>query len=398
MDQQDIGTAALTAHHPERGFKAGTITPLPPNAMPAPIASPPVSRILIIRLSALGDVVMASGLIPALRTLYPQAELYWLNEGPGVPLLAHNPALKGIILFPKERWKALWKARQLRTLWQEVKAFRRQLRDHHFDLALDTQGLLKSSLCAWLSGAPRRISIIGREGGHLLVHERIVPPAGQDTRMGSEYRYLARYLGAHDNDFQPDLAIGDGPRARARQALAEARTLDDAARPLVMLCPFTTRPQKHWFEDRWSDLSRALYEHGWQPVILGGPADKAAAQRIVAAHPKALNMAGALKLDESAAAIAESQLLIGVDTGLTHMGSALGVPTVALFGSTRPYLSSGAPTTQVMYDALSCSPCRRNPTCGGRFDCMRQFTVERVLRTALDLTQPTKEAHEGPAR
>ncbi|RRS04481.1 glycosyltransferase family 9 protein [Aquabacterium soli] len=348
-------------------------------------------RILIIRLSALGDVVMASGLIPALRARYPHAALFWLNEGPGVPLLTHNPDLKGIILLPKERWKSLWKARQLRTLWQEVKAFRRQLREHRFDLALDTQGLLKSSLCAWWSGAPRRISIIGREGGHLLVHERIKPPAGQDTRMGSEYRFLASYLGARDEDFKPDLAIGEKPRSRMRQALAEARSRDSATRPMVMLCPFTTRPQKHWFEDRWVDLSRALYEHGWQPVILGGPADKAAAERIAQAHPQTLNMAGALKLDESTAAIAEGQLLIGVDTGLTHMGSALGIPTVALFGSTRPYLSSGQPSTRVMYDGLSCSPCRRNPTCNGRFDCMRQFTVERVLNTALDLIRNTKE-------
>lgn len=344
-------------------------------------------RILIIRLSALGDVVMASGLIPALRARYPQAELYWLNEGPGAPLLKHNPDLKGILHLPKARWKALWKARKLRTLWGEVAAFRRMLRAHHFDVALDAQGLLKSSLCAWLSGAPRRITLIGREGGHLLVHERIVPPAGQDTRMGSEYRFLARYLGARDEDFRPDLAIGEHPRQVARQALAEAQPASARGRPFAMLCPFTTRPQKHWFEDRWSDLSRALYQQGWQPVILGGPDDKAAAQRIASGHPEALNMVGILKLDESAAAIAESKLLIGVDTGLTHMGSALGVPTIALFGSTRPYLSSGNTTTRVMYDALACSPCRRAPTCQGRFDCMRQFTVERVLGAALELAE-----------
>lgn len=342
-------------------------------------------RILIIRLSALGDVVMASGLIPALRALYPTAALYWLNEGPGIPLLAHNPELQGVLHLPKARWKALWKARKLGTLWSEIAAFRRMLRAHKFDLALDAQGLLKSSLCAWFSGAPRRISIIGREGGHLLVHERIVPPAGQDTRMGSEYRFLARYLGARDEDFRPDLAIGEQPRKVARQALADAQPASSRGRPFAMLCPFTTRPQKHWFEDRWADLSRALYQHGWQPVILGGPDDKAAAQRIVGGHPQALNLAGVLKLDESAAAIAESQLLIGVDTGLTHMGSALAVPTIALFGSTRPYLSSGTPTTRVMYDALDCSPCRRAPTCHGRFDCMRQFTVERVLNAALEL-------------
>ncbi|HET8871796.1 MAG TPA: glycosyltransferase family 9 protein, partial [Aquabacterium sp.] len=95
-----------------------------------------------------------------------------------------------------------------------------------------------------------------------------------------------------------------------------------------------------------------------------------------------------LKLDESVALISMCQQLIGVDTGLTHMGTALRLPTVALFGSTRPYLSSGTPTTQVMYDALPCSPCRRRPTCDGRFDCMKQLTVNRVLTQANLLLPP----------
>lgn len=346
-------------------------------------------RILIIRLSALGDVVMASGLIPALRARYPQAELFWLNEGPGVPLLAHNPALKGVLRFPKDRWKALWKARDLRTLWAEIRAFRRELRSLRFDLVLDTQGLFKSGLCAWMTGAPRRIGIISREGSHLMVHERLIPPVGADTRMGSEYRFLARHLGARDEDFVPEVVVGEGPRRVAAQAMAQVVPAGAAQRPLAMLCPFTTRPQKHWFDDRWVDLAQALHARGWQPVLLGGPSDREAAQRIVdaAAPGTCVHVAGVLKLDESVAAIAQARLLVGVDTGLTHLGSALKVPTVALFGSTRPYLSGGMPSTRVLYDALPCSPCRRSPTCGGRFDCMRQLTVERVLDAAQNLVK-----------
>jgi heptosyltransferase-1 len=78
---------------------------------------------------------------------------------------------------------------------------------------------------------------------------------------------------------------------------------------------------------------------------------------------------------------------VGVDTGLTHMGTAFKRPTVALFGSTRPYLDGRTPSTQVMYDALSCSPCRRHPTCAGRFDCMRQLTPERVWQCAQTLME-----------
>mgnify|MGYP000098901482 CR=1 FL=1 len=82
------------------------------------------------------------------------------------------------------------------------------------------------------------------------------------------------------------------------------------------------------------------------------------------------------------AAIARAGLLIGVDTGLTHMGTALRVPTVALFGSTRPYLDALTTRTAVLYEALPCSPCRRHPTCHGAFDCMRQWSVDRVLAQA----------------
>ena len=351
-------------------------------------APPEPRRILIVRLSALGDIVMSSGLIPALHKRFPQAELYWLTEAGCAPLLKHNPKLKDVLIWPRAQWEQLLKAKQYGALWREIRSFRKMLRGMHFDLVLDGQGLLKSGLCAWFTGAPRRISIIAREGSHLLVHERVVPPPGADTRIGSEYRYLATYLGAPEADFQLDLAVGAAPLAQAQAAL-EAAMAGKPARPLVVLCPFTTRPQKHWVEANWSELAHRLIERGLQPIVLGGPADQDAAARIAAGCPDLINLTGALKLDESVALISLCQQLIGVDTGLTHMGTALRLPTVALFGSTRPYLSSGTPTTQVMYDALPCSPCRRRPTCDGRFDCMKQLTVERVLAQAQALYNPT---------
>ncbi|MBH2015132.1 MAG: lipopolysaccharide heptosyltransferase I [Burkholderiales bacterium] len=364
--------------------------------MTSPAPSP--RRILIVRLSALGDIVMASGLIPALKARYPEAELSWVCEAGCVPLLQHNPQLKQVIVWPRAEWTALLKARRHLALWREVRAFRTRLRAEHFDLVLDCQGLLKSGLIAWFTGAPRRVSIIAREGSHHLVHEVVTPPPGADPVMGSEYRFLAHHLGAPAGSFVHDLAVGEAPRSRAHATLAEAldqaglRT--DPARPLVILAPFTTRPQKHWVEGNWGELAGQLLERGLQPVILGGPADRDAAGRIAASRVGLLNLAGRLKLDESVALIAEAQLLIGVDTGLTHMGSALRVPTVALFGSTRPYRegpqrAGHTPRTRILYDALPCSPCRRRPTCNGAFTCMTQLTVERVRDAATTLLEVT---------
>lgn len=336
-------------------------------------------RILIIRLSALGDVVMASGLIRSLADRYPHAELSWLTEAPAAPLIRHNPRLTQVLIWPRSQWQQLWKARRWRELAHAVRRFRSELRACNFDLVLDAQGLLKSGVCAWLTGAPRRVSIMAREGSRLLVHEKILPPAAADDRISAEYRFAAEYFGAPKDSYQLDLAIGTEPAAKI-EALLTAQQLNG---PMVALCPFTTRPQKHWFEDHWADLATSLMAHGLTPLILGGPSDKEAGARIASQCPGAVNLADQLKLDESAALIARCQLLIGVDTGLTHMGTALLIPTVALFGSTRPYLQTGSQLTCVMYEALPCSPCRRHPTCHGRFDCMRQLTVDRVLQQAL---------------
>ena len=337
-----------------------------------------MTRILVVRLSAIGDVVMASGLIPALRARHPDAHLAWLVEPAAAPLLMHNPRLDEVIVWPRGEWLALWRARRYGELWCRLRAFRHGLRERRFDLVLDTQGLLKSAIWGWLSGAPRRVSLIGHEHSHRLATERVVPPPDVGLRpIGAEYRHLAQYLGAPGGSFRMDLAVGDAPRQRARARLPGTR--------YAVLCPFTTRPQKHWFEDRWQALAARLRDAGLVPVLLGGPDDRAAAARIAAGVPGLVDLAGALKLDETVAAIEGAALLVGVDTGLTHMGTALGVPTVALFGSTMPYRDPCTPRSAVLYEQLECSPCRRHPTCGGRYDCMRAFEAGRVFDTAMAL-------------
>lgn len=348
-------------------------------AVPETDAAP---RILILRLSAIGDVVMASGIVPALRSRWPHAHIAWMVEPAAQPLLAHNPRIDRLIVWPRAEWRRLWKAGQWFTLAGRMLSLRRTLRDERFDIALDLQGLLKSAIWGWMSGAPRRICLVGREGSHLLATERVTPsPDAGGKRFGTEYRQLAGYLGATDASFQPNLAIGSAARDAALDALRPAWQRGSSRR-LAVLCPFTTRPQKHWFEDRWVALAQRLQAAGYVTALLGGPGDCEAAARIAGAEPGIMSLVGSLRLDESAAVIAEAALLIGVDTGLTHMGTALQVPTVALFGSTRPYLNPMSPTTSVLFEDLACSPCRRNPTCAGRFDCMRALQVDQVMDAA----------------
>jgi heptosyltransferase-1 len=92
-----------------------------------------------------------------------------------------------------------------------------------------------------------------------------------------------------------------------------------------------------------------------------------------------LSLAGATRLPEAAALIRHAALVIGVDTGLTHMGLAFARPTVALFGSTRPYLDTGRRNGRVIWLGLECSPCHRRPTCENQFHCLRMITTENVM-------------------
>ncbi|MBB1160673.1 glycosyltransferase family 9 protein [Aquariibacter albus] len=363
--------------------------------MPCTAAVP--ARILVIRLSALGDVIMASGLLPALRAIHPRAEISWLVEPAALPLLSGHPRLDHVIVWPRGEWRRLWQERRYGAWLKGFLQLRRQLKDGRFDLVLDTQGLLKSAVWGWLSGAPRRISLIGWEGSHHLATERLVPPeADARRRFGAEYRALAEYLGAPADTFRPDLVPSEAATLAADRALASAARLAgaDPALPRVVFCPWTTRPQKHWFEDRWVELARLVRARGMLPVVLGGPADRAASEQLVAQATGTLQLAGHLPLDASLAVISQAKLLIGVDTGLTHAGTALHIPTVALFGSTRPYLDAGSPTTVVLHSGRACSPCRRRPSCGGRFDCMRDLDLAQVWRaaeTVLAAAQPGTE-------
>jgi len=335
--------------------------------------------ILIVRLSAIGDIVFASPLVHALRRRYPGARISWLVQPESRALLEHHPELDQVIVWPRGEWQALWQARRWRALWRAVREFRAGLRACRFDLALDVHSLLKSGLLTWLSGAPQRIGLGSREGSQWLM-TRLVDKGPDSKRIGSEYLRLAEVLGLPVDDFEMQVALGAADEDFARQLIA-GRGLGDG---YAVICPFTTRPQKHWIEQRWSELAPRLRQQFGLPVLLlGGPGDREAAARLQAAAGGALDsLVGETRLTQAAALVKHAALVIGVDTGLTHMGIAFGRPCISLFGSTCPYLDTTHANAVVLYHKLECSPCKRRPTCNGRFDCMQAITVAEVLELA----------------
>ena len=342
-----------------------------------------MSRILIIRPSAIGDIIMASPMIRVLRKAWPQAHISWLADESGRGILDHHPDLNEVIYWSKEHWRRQLKSMYIPKLVCEVRRFSADLKLRRFDLAIDAQGLLRSRLLAWLSGATERIGLASKEPGRFLM-TRIVS-RGEDKRaMSSEYRQLMLSLGLDPGPFAPEMFVSKKDRVDAENKLTALKL----NHRFVLFCPFTTRPHKHWFPDRWAELANTLSVQFDLPVlILGAKRDTGAGNRIRALTDVPIyDLIGRTNLGEAAAIVSRAALVVGVDTGITHMGTAFRRPTVALFGATCPYLNTPSKNTVVIYVPQTCAPCKRKPTCKGRVECMAAITVKQVSGAACNLT------------
>lgn len=330
-------------------------------------------RVLIVRLSAIGDVVFASPLIGAVRRRLPDARISWLVEPVAAPLLCDNSELHEVIVWDKERWQSLWTDGKYLELFRQAMTFRRTLRRQQFDLVLDVQGLLKSAVLASWTGAQHRIGFASSEPTGLFLTQRFDKRV-DTNRIGSEYLGIAEDVGLSPGAFRMDIALSDSNIRLADQERDEGA--------YAVICPFTTRPQKHWVDSHWFELAELIDRtYGLRVIVLGGPSDREHSARLVDGSI-IKSRVGTQSLAASAALVSRASLLVGVDTGMTHMGIAFGVPTVALFGSTCPYRDTTRSNAAVIYHDLPCAPCRRNPTCNGKFQCLTEITPQEVMAVA----------------
>ena len=345
-----------------------------------------MKRILIIRPTAIGDIVMASPMIQEMRNAWPNAYIAWLADPSVSDLLRHNPSLDEIIYWPKARYKKLAKKGRWFELAGEVINIRRKLRRLRFDLAIDAQGLFRSRLLAWLSGAPERIGFDSKEPGRCLM-TRVISRGYKKGYMSSEYYYMMEVLGLSPASFKPDIHLSETDMEKTGKKLNGVGVDGDYA----VICPFTTRPQKHWFVNRWAELSDEIEKQNHLSVVmLGGPNDAGYSRRIESlAKGRLYNLTGQMTLGQAAAVIKTAALVIGVDTGLTHLGTAFERPTAALFGATCPYLRTSSRRTVVLYKQMPCSPCRRRPVCSDEYTCMYDISVDDVVKIVDKLLTPT---------
>lgn len=359
-----------------------------PHVSPDPALPAPIRSILVVRLSARGDVVFATAMIPALRRAFPHAHLTWVVEAEAKDFVEHNPSLDRVLVLPRTAWKAALRGGRLAEAGSGMARFLRELRSREYDLALDIQGILRSGLVTFLSGARHRMGLGSAEGSGLFMH-RVVPSVGHGhRRVSSQYYHLAEELGLDPGDFPMDVARAPADDAFAERVL-EKRDLGG----FVALVPFTTRPQKHWFEERWSRLADWIRDDmGLTPLFLGGPGDREAMARIrEGAEGGVEDLVGKTTLGQAASVLARARGAVGVDTGFTHLSIAFRRPTVTLFGSTLPYTDPPNAMTRILHHPIHCSPCRKNPTCDGAFWCMQELDGERVFQALREVL-----AVEGP--
>lgn len=331
--------------------------------------------ILIIRSSSIGDLVMSLPVAAAIKQQNPNTRITWAVHPEYASLVEGNSNIDHIIPWNKGHWRRLRKEFKWIELAKDLLKTRKDLRSRRFDIAIDLQGKFSSGLLSWLSGALHRIGLGSEEGSNWFMTKTISRNLGDQTQIGSEYRYLANQLGYSDANWKMSIPISKEAEEKAT-ALTQEKI---SSEPYAVICPFSMFPQKNWPEDHWQQIIlRIRGRYKLRTIILGGDNGLDAAKKM-ARGSGAINLAGQTTLTESAAIIKHASLLIGVDTGLTHMGHALKTPTIALFGATFPYAYAGQERSRVIYLDRYCSPCRRNPTCNKQYTCMKDITPDRVL-------------------
>jgi len=336
-------------------------------------------------LTARGDVVFSSPMVRALRRTYPEARISWFGEAHTKELIEHHSELHRVFSWDRGRWKRLLKRGRFLMVFREVLELVRGLREERFDLAIDMQGMIRSGVIALVSGARTRIVMRPKEGSHVLFDHVVdrYRNQGNPAEICSHYRYLAQELGLESGDFRMEVPLLPDDRQFARRIIEENGLVNG----FVVAIPYTTRPQKHWFEDRWAGfMERVRDEFGLPTVILGGPSDREADARIrsmTSAEP--VSLVGNTTLRQASGIIEQARLVVGVDTGLTHIGIAFDRPTIGIWGSNIPYTETFSRKTRLLVHWLDCVPCKGNPTCDGDFTCLKLISVDEVMNAAAEL-------------
>lgn len=288
--------------------------------MPRPFQLSETPRILIVRLSAVGDVIHAMPMVNALRERFPKAFLVWASANPAATLLEGHEAIDELIVLGR-RW--------LKSP-REIFSLRRRLRALRFDVAIDAQGLTKSALAAWLSGAPRRIGFgdhWGREISRWLHTDLVYTKTKHTVDRTLE---LIEPLGIVRPAIRFQVPLSEPERDAAGRMLSEM----GIEIPFAIINSGAGWPSKLWPPERFGAVAGHLARSWHLPsiVVWAGQEERSLAERIVANSDAHARLAPPTTLRELAALCQRARIFISSDTGPLHLAVAVGTPCVGLYG------------------------------------------------------------------
>ncbi len=346
-------------------------------------------NILIVKTSAIGDVIHTLPALNALRRKYPESRIDWLVEEAAADVVIGHRALDAVLVSRRKAWIRDLKQGRVLAAYRGFAGFVKKLRVTEYDLLIDFQGLLKSGIFVGLARAKRKVGF-GKgmehaECSYLFLNEPI-PPVNMDQHAAIRELLLLKAIGIESEEIVFDLPVTDEQREKIEYLLAAEGI--DPAKPLVAINPMTTWETKHWRNDRFARVADALLDKGMAVVFSGGPQDVRGIEEIRGAMVgKAASLAGRTTLKELAALYERVAVLITTDTGPMHLAAAAGAPVVALFGPTAPWRTGPfGEGHRILRADIACSPCLKRQ-CDRDHACMTQITVDQVVQAALAVSK-----------
>lgn len=328
-------------------------------------------NILVVKLSAIGDVIHALPVSYAIKETYPDAHLTWVVEPPARELLEGNPYIDEIIVFKKKEFKSF------KGFLANYGPMRRELKKRHYDVALDLQGLFKSAAIVWTAGADRAFGMCNmRELSDRVSRPVIGPHAG--GHIVERYLDVARAIGCRVEEVRLPMVISPRDQKIAGDILVKSGV--PPMRGYAVLAVGANWPNKRWPVESYARLADWLYEENITPVFVGGGAvDEGAVAEIESlAEVPPVNLVGRTSLKQLAYIVQKALFVVGGDTGPVHLGAGLGVPTIMLQGPTDA--NRNGPYGQMQNAIEVGRPCKYcwKRACPKGLDCLAAISVDTV--------------------
>lgn len=347
-------------------------------------------NILIVKTSAIGDVIHTLPALWALRAHYPDAHITWVVEEAAADLLTGHPVLNRVLVASRKKWLTDLRAGHLLCVLRECVQFVRLLRDTRYDLVIDFQGLLKSAVWVFLAKGVRKVGF-GRgmehaEHSYLVLNEP-VPAVDMNQHAIDRSLLLLKGIGVTATGIRYDLPSS---AEHASEAASLLRALGVGEQDRVVACnPMARWPTKLWEPASFAALADRLEREGVRVVFTGGPQDRSSIDdmcRLMTSRSRRLD--GKTDLKTLAAIYRRAQVVVTTDSGPMHLAAAVGTAVVALFGPTAPWRTGPYGQNHIVLRAgITCSPCFKKQCLTTEYEeraCMKRLSVNEVAHAVLE--------------